>query len=130
VLPATGLALSTVFETEISAQPLVPQFTAAPIVTEYACVAVVLPFVALTTKGYVPVAVGVPEIEVVEAVDVPRTKPVGRVPEATVQTNGPCAVPVAVRVCAYGTVVVPFGSDVGVMARVVDAGIAAPIVTE
>jgi hypothetical protein len=89
-----------------------------PIVTEYACVAVVLPFVTLTTKGYVPVAVGVPEIEVVEAVDVPRVSPVGRVPEATDQVNGPTAVPVAFKATAYGKPVVPFGSDVGRMARV------------
>jgi hypothetical protein len=81
-------------------------------------VAVTVPFVALTTKGYVPVAVGVPEIEVVEAVDVPMESPVGSVPEATDHVNGPTAVPVAFSVTAYETVVVPFGSDVGVMTSV------------
>jgi hypothetical protein len=86
--------LSTIFVTPRSA------CGSAPIVTVYACVAVVVPFVTLMTNGYVPVAVGVPPIEVVEAVDVPRTKPVGSVPEATVHVNGPIAVPVALSVCA------------------------------
>jgi hypothetical protein len=84
----------------------------------YACEAVVLPFVTLMTNGYVPVAVGVPLISVVDAVDVPRAKPIGKVPEATVQVKEPVAVPVAVKASEYGTVVVPFGSDAGVMERV------------
>ncbi len=80
--PSWGAALLTVFTTERSA------WGKAPIATVYACVAVVVPFVTFITKGYVPVAVGVPPIEMVEAVDVPRTKPVGSVPEATVHVNG------------------------------------------
>jgi hypothetical protein len=35
-----------------------------------------------------------------------------------VHVNGPIAVPVAVKVCEYGTVTVPLGNDVGAIARV------------
>jgi len=73
---------------------------AAVTLMAYACVAVVVPFVTLMAKGYVPVAVGVPLISVVDAVEVPRVRPVGRVPEAMIHVNGPIAVPVAVSVCA------------------------------
>jgi hypothetical protein len=70
------------------------------------------------TNEYVPVAIGVPEIEVVEVEDIARTRPAGSVPEATDHVKGPVALPVAESVTAYGTVVVPFGSEIGEIARV------------
>ena len=72
------------------------------------------------TNGYVPVAVGVPLIIVVDAVEVPRVRPVGSVPDATVHAKGPVAVPVATIVTVYGTVTVPFGNVGGIMLSVDD----------
>ena len=106
--------MSTDFDTERSA------CGSGSIVTVYGCVAVVLPFVACMTNGYVPVAVGVPviDIAVVDAVELPSAKPVGKVPDATDHVNGPTAVPVAVSVCAYGSVMVPSGNVPGAIASV------------
>src|SRR5579862_5953876 len=87
--------------------------TPALIVTEYPCEAETLPLVTEMTNGYVPVAVGVPEIVIVLPVDVASAKPRGKAPLATDQMNGPVALPVTVSVAPYGTVVVPFGSVAG-----------------
>jgi hypothetical protein len=92
---------------------------AAPITTPYAREELTVPFVTPTTKAKVPEAVGVPEMVAVDepAVAV-RFSPVGSVPEATLHVKGPVAVPVAFRDAAYGTVVVPLGSESGRMLMV------------
>ena len=113
------MVLSTVFVTSISAHPLPQVFTGtAPIVTLYACVAIVVPFVTSTVNGNVPVAVGVPEMTSVVLAEGLNESPVGSVPDAIDHVNGPVAVPFAVKVCEYGIVVVPFGRDVGEILRV------------
>ena len=51
-----------------------------------------------TVKAKVPVAFGIPDIEVVAPVELVSAKPEGRVPEAILQLNGPGRVPVADKV--------------------------------
>ena len=67
------------------------------IVTVYACVAVILPFVTDAVNEYVPAVVGIPEIVAVTPKEL-SVNPGGNVPESICHVNGPVAVPVSLSV--------------------------------